>query len=589
MTAKRFGYIGLFSLFLIPFIPVAQTEPIITFYHGWLAAFFGLFVAVALLHRKEESSQTIPFILFLPLGLLLIIGFQTFTGTVLYTSQGVLACLSLGAGLLVMLGVEKLKSCFSVEQLINSIAIAILIASTFNALAGILQLLGVEPLFNILALPSTGSRIDGVLGQTNHLALLSTIGMLSALYLHNNKTLNIWKFALLATLFLIVLAASGSRSVWLYIGISAMTAFLLQRRAPSSDNRLLLYLLLGSLPLFFLTQELFSHLHTKELLSITTANERALAEGASATGGIGARLEVWPHAIAMFFETHLLGVGYGNFAWNNYLKVAENAGHIAENSDLHYTYFNNAHNIVLHLLAELGIWAGALMALGMGWLTTCTKRLEAAHHWWLWSVLAATGIHSLVEYPLWYLHFLLPFAALLALLNDQSFPVRLSSRLARPLLLSSLLAGSLLLGEVYLENAAINRLFLDQKRGSGQMADLATARRSGLLNAYVDDYTSRWEVRLGDPAALRQQLAVNDRLCRQRPTARILFRRVVMLFMAGRQKEALATLEVAAEVYRGRHLKRFVGYLDRAAKDYPQLQPLRRAVLNATIKKADQL
>src|SRR5690606_32076970 len=74
----------------------------------------------------------------------------------------------------------------------------------------------------------------------------------------------------------------------------------------------------------------------------------------------------------------------------------------------------HAHNIFIHLLAETGI-AGALLLLAgvWAWLRGFQWRNITPEGWWLLALLAIIGIHSLLEYPLWYAYFLGPVALLL--------------------------------------------------------------------------------------------------------------------------------------------------------------------------------
>jgi hypothetical protein len=65
---------------------------------------------------------------------------------------------------------------------------------------------------------------------------------------------------------------------------------------------------------------------------------------------------------------------------------------------------DNAHNLPLHLAVELGV-PFALLACGfMAWLVWRSKpwRERDGGRQMAWGVLAVIGIHSLLEYPLWY-------------------------------------------------------------------------------------------------------------------------------------------------------------------------------------------
>lgn len=570
----RIIYAALIALFVIPFLPYVHADPIITFDNEWLAALFGLFVSASLVLRTVIRRLSIPVVSLIPLGFLLIIGVQALLGMIGYRSQAVLVVLSLGLVILMMVSVASLNNRMAPEQLSQGIAKGLLVAGLFNITVSFVQLLGLTQFFNVWATPSTAGQIYGNLAQRNHFTLLCMLALLSTLYLHRNAVLGAWRTGALLVLFLIGLAISGSRSPWLYLGLAAVMAAILYVRYSTRDNSGLLCLTLGALPLFFLLQKLLSLSALKEVFLVSTANERLLTEGA---GTSDVRMDLWRHALEMFIQSKLQGVGYGNFTWENYLKVAEHVDHIPDSSSLYRIHFDNAHNIVLHLLAELGIWGGLVLMLGVGWLFIYTRRLESTESWWLWSVLAVMGIHSLLEYPLWYLHFLLPFTVFLVLLNNGHLNFQMPA-LSRPVIFVAIMAGVLLLGELYIENTALQRLFLAQSRGAvPARIDLQTAMRSPLLSPYSDRYLSKMLIRLGDPDALPYQLAVNDRFARIWPTSRVMYRRVLLLYLLGREPEAAEELVVAVRVY-GRQLKQFRTYLERAEQDFPELTPLRQWV-----------
>jgi len=67
---------------------------------------------------------------------------------------------------------------------------------------------------------------------------------------------------------------------------------------------------------------------------------------------------------------------------------------------------DHAHNLVFHTMAEFGIAGVAVLCAGLASLLLAMRRQEpTAHLWWLCAVLAIRGIHSMLEYPLWYAYF----------------------------------------------------------------------------------------------------------------------------------------------------------------------------------------
>ncbi|MGH8863262.1 MAG: Wzy polymerase domain-containing protein [Burkholderiales bacterium] len=67
---------------------------------------------------------------------------------------------------------------------------------------------------------------------------------------------------------------------------------------------------------------------------------------------------------------------------------------------------DHAHHLVFHTMAEFGIAGAAVPCAGLASLLLAMRRQEPTAHLWLCAVLAILGIHSMLEYPLWYAYFL---------------------------------------------------------------------------------------------------------------------------------------------------------------------------------------
>jgi hypothetical protein len=139
---------------------------------------------------------------------------------------------------------------------------------------------------------------------------------------------------------------------------------------------------------------------------------------------VSARGALWAHAWTMFRAHPLLGVGYGEFGWAQFQQMAE-VGATAEMS-LH------AHNAVLDLLAKTGVVGAAGVALVLAawlWRVVCHRVWAASSGERAMAVpmlfwLAMCAAHSMLEYPLHYLYFFLPFCFLLAWLEPAGFGKR---------------------------------------------------------------------------------------------------------------------------------------------------------------------
>lgn len=117
------------------------------------------------------------------------------------------------------------------------------------------------------------------------------------------------------------------------------------------------------------------------------------------------RFAIWRDTLALIQAHPWGGVGFGefNFAWT--LTPSPHRPPAA---------FDNAHNLPLHLAAELGIPLALVLcallgtALVQAWRRS--GRSPDAYRRAAVAMLLLMALHSLIEYPLWYLIFLLPTA-----------------------------------------------------------------------------------------------------------------------------------------------------------------------------------
>jgi O-antigen ligase len=130
---------------------------------------------------------------------------------------------------------------------------------------------------------------------------------------------------------------------------------------------------------------------------------------ANGTGDISSsRFAIWSNTVSLIAKEPWTGVGYGEFnvAWT-----------LSAFPERPRAFFDHAHNLVLHLLAELGIPLAALtLALLVGALTQAGHRAwkrstpDGLSHRAAFIAVLMIGLHGMLEYPLWYGYFLLPTA-----------------------------------------------------------------------------------------------------------------------------------------------------------------------------------
>jgi len=152
--------------------------------------------------------------------------------------------------------------------------------------------------------------------------------------------------------------------------------------------------------------------------------------------GDASRLQEWAKAWGIFLD-HPWGVGFGNYARYSFVYQLE-SGLPSQIT------WSHAHNIALHFLVELGVWTFPLLLLAIwvlkGVLGSCLRNnvdgLVVA------AVLLIFCVHSLLEYPLWYMNFLALFLSFLAIYT----PVvkRLGGNVVRVIAMCGLVLGGVI-------------------------------------------------------------------------------------------------------------------------------------------------
>ena len=240
-------------------------------------------------------------------------------------------------------------------------------------------------------------RAVGNLRQPNHLSSVLLWGAVAMIALLEQRQLGRRAAAWCLAALIAALVLTASRTGLLSVLLLALWGVLDRRLSRAAR-----LLLLASPGVYFLAWQGLSI--WSEATQQTFGGAARLAE----TDISGSRFAIWRDTLELIRQQPWLGVGLGNFnfAWS-----------LTPLPHRPTAFFDHAHNLPLHLAAELGVPLATLVA---GLLM-----------WGLWRILAAArhaegergvalrcsfvfllmiGLHSLLEYPLWYAYFLLPTA-----------------------------------------------------------------------------------------------------------------------------------------------------------------------------------
>jgi O-antigen ligase len=193
------------------------------------------------------------------------------------------------------------------------------------------------------------------------------------------------------------------------------------------------------------------------------------------------RLTLWRNVLHLIAQKPWLGWGWGELDYAHYITLYEGPRFC--------DILDNAHNLPLHLAVELGIPAAVLVCGGVlvwilrarPWRETDTVRRA------VWMVLAAIGVHSLLEYPLWYGPFQLALGLCLGLLwrEDPAAPPAPAAARHAPKLLA-VLSLALVVYAAW-DYRRISQVYLppDQRAAAYRNDTLAQAQRSWLYQRQV--------------------------------------------------------------------------------------------------------
>lgn len=265
-------------------------------------------------------------------------------------------------------------------------------AATVSALIALLQYFNFENRFYPWIIIAQPGQAFGNLRQPNQLATLLVLGLLSLRWLQARGRLSRGTTGALAGLLLAALAATASRvGLVELLAVAALALWWAWRSGAP------LRALAGALVAGVAAYALAAVLLPWALQDGEGLAGRALVDRLQhAESTCGSRLILWSNVLDLIRQKPWTGWGWGELAYAHYITLFDGPRfcHILD----------NAHNLPLHLAVELGVPVAVLVCGAIGWLiwrgkpwaeTDPTRQLA-------WGVLLAIGLHSLVEYPLWY-------------------------------------------------------------------------------------------------------------------------------------------------------------------------------------------
>lgn len=509
---------------VVPFLQPHHYPPIASFFNEWIAAVLAVGAAVFLIGRSRAQFHFPPLTL-VPILLIVLAGVQIILGRADYWQHHFLFMLYLGLAAVMMLLGANLRHLVSLDRIVPVLAWSIL---TGGVLAMILLIIGRnigdEHVLAKYILDGRGGNV----GQVNHLSNYLAMALASLGYLWLNGRVNRWLFIALTLLLVLGLAIGGQRMAILYVLVLSIGGWLLARSAmpagQSSSARHILWLI----PVFIVMQLIAPWLTFLEPAAMP-AQRLAETAGQSST-----RLMILEQAWMLFREYPWLGAGWGEFAWHNF-NLTE------QYPDLDGLW-NNAHNIVAHSLAELGLVGAVILLTGViGWLVQQRHGELSLERVWILALLSIVGIHSLLEYPLWYLTFLTLTALLFGLGAQTTWTFRF--RLAPVLFLAVFVFACWTLGNMLKHYFVLETTLTELRENQDEIEDvesyiqkLREIRNYSVFSPIADNFIVR--VLPYDPQLYRDKLAIHSPVIEHWPGRVEAYTHAALLALNGNGPEA---------------------------------------------------
>jgi O-antigen ligase len=538
-AARRWAHsacLGCLGLMIVaPPLNPFHLSPLPGFIEEWLAFAFGTAaVAFALWARRLQVGE-VPRVVPWLVAFAVVLAAQSVLRELPYREQALLpAMYVLWALALAWVG-ATLRQDLGPERTARALAACVLLVACISAVFALVQASGIHTPLDALISRPPSPRVFGNLNQPNLLANLLALGAVSAVYLHCVGSLGGVAASSGIALLAAAMALTGSRTGFGFVAWALAWAALWARASPGDASRRALRLA-ALLVAAFMVIQLALALFGASTLSIPATRVVGSMFGEEGPASLSVRRYIWLQAIHMFRASPLVGVGPGMFAWNFFANVPEFEGVRVPGGE------RFAHDLPLQLLAETGLVGAVLVLVPLvAWFASNLRSRAEPWRWWCVAFAGIGVLHSLVENPLWYAHFLGPFALVLGVGDRGAYGIK------REAVLRIVAPALVVVGAVSLTGAASGyRETLAWLHRTRTDATLAPMQRS-LLRPYAEILAS--SVSMPADRADSEDIALSDRLVRFMPIDVLVYRHIRLLSQAGHGQAARALLERAVIAY----------------------------------------
>lgn len=275
---------------------------------------------------------------------------------------------------------------------------ATLIAAVVSTGLQLYQAAGLEPIGPWTMYVPGQTRFYANMAQPNQLASLLLLGLLACSWGFYRRKLNAFVALSISCFILFGVALTESRTAWLNLSLLILGAIVVRSKLPSRSY----FLAVFGLGLYFAACVLLVPLMTGYIQTGAEVQYRSLADPA--------RLGAWQMLLDASSHQPFFGFGWGQLASANFLVVENYPGHPG--------LFTQAHNLFLDLILWNGYPLGLLIAtLIFWWVWKAISLVRSFEQLHLLAFVMVLGTHAMLEFPLQYAFFLLPFGLVVGALH----------------------------------------------------------------------------------------------------------------------------------------------------------------------------
>lgn len=553
MLLKRMAFFVSLMIFVLPPLIPFHLPPMGSFWSEWTA---GALALLSFCFIWSYPSRT----LVLPAGIIPWAGWGIALSLAIGFSEYKIVSPAYFSGIFWVIGAftlflaSSLKQEFGLNRVTIAVGYALLISGFLQSVFGIARFYGLLSSFSPWLQPVSVGRMPGLLNYPTITGFSLWLSVYAIVYLFCKRKVGY----LVSVLSLIPISTSivavGDRASFLYGTVLLLVPLFIYFRTVLGDGDwggdhkrnlkaivVVALVLVCSVPIFgFLNTTLskpsLNHNIEKKSIGFVRNYER---QG----DFFGIRGTEFEKAIFLAKSHFWVGVGPGNYPYQSYILNGKIKGAVREG-----TVNTNSHNIFSMVLAEEGIVGVFALILGVFFLIYWWWRfLPFEESLFFGSVLGAFFIFSNIEFPLWYLNFLVIFMFIVGLVSP-NFILKLDHSWVKPCAsaLVIVIGGAVAVNIAYgfFEISFAQR---DRNIDAKDYTTLASWTADRMLEPYAMLALEQYTV----PRAIniKRQLSNANRLISRFPMPKALLDKSILLLFERNEKEACNIAMEAASSY----------------------------------------